>query len=319
MNTQSNKVARIMMSLGTVLLAGAVLAQERPRQPAAAPSHDHDRVLRHIATLNIELLRDVEFGKGGDRPLKLHILRPKKPPAEPMPVLVWIHGGAWTTGNKDTGLYRLSFFAQRGYFCATIEYRLAGEARFPAQIEDCKCAIRFLRAKAKEYNIDPNSIGVWGGSAGGHLAALLGTSGNVSALEGHGGWPEHSSNVQAVCACAAPSDFFKWDKGAFSAGIDLIGGPFDTNKEKAALASPVTHVGKQAPPFLIVHGELDNTVPLRQSQLLHAALQKAGVNATLHVESGAPHSVLGGGSHTKLQRMIDEFFDKHLKAGKANP
>src|SRR5262245_53951430 len=124
----------------------------------------------------VELLRDVEYGKGGKRALRLHILRPKKAPKDTMPVLVWIHGGGWMAGSRDTGIGILALFVGRGYICASIEYRFSSEAVFPAQIHDCKCAIRFLRAKAKEYNLDPDRIGVWGSSAGGHLAALLGTS-----------------------------------------------------------------------------------------------------------------------------------------------
>jgi acetyl esterase/lipase len=106
----------------------------------------------------------------------------------------------------------LTSFAARGYFCVTIEYRFSSEAIFPAQIEDSKCAIRFLRSKAKEFNIDPKRIGAWGYSAGGHLVALLGTSAQVKELEGKGGCPEFSSQVQAVCDFAGPSDFLKWDR-----------------------------------------------------------------------------------------------------------
>jgi acetyl esterase/lipase len=308
----ANRVLRLL-TLASLAAGAALGTGAEPSKPA----NDQDRITRYLAGLNnVEWIRDVEFGKGGGRPLKLHILRPKPLPQEPMPVLVWIHGGAWVTGNKDTGLYHLSFFAQRGYFCASIEYRLTGEARFPAQIEDCKCAIRFLRAKAKEYNLAPDRIGVWGTSAGGHLAALLGTSALVNELEGTGGWAEHSSQVQAACPCAAPTDFFQWNQGAFSAGEGLIGGPFDSNKEKAALASPVTHVHKAVPPFLIVHGERDSTVPVSQSELLYAALKRVGADVTLHVEPGAPHSVLGGGPHTQLQKKIDVFFERHLKPGK---
>jgi acetyl esterase/lipase len=310
--------------VGAVFLAGAALAQERPRPPApGAPTGSArkadelgDRTLKYLASLNdVEFVRDVEFGKGGERPLKLHILRPKMPPKEPMPVIVYIFPGGWEFGSKNDGIYHQSLFAKRGYFCITMDYRLSGEAKFPAQIEDCKCAIRFLRAKAKEYNIDPNRIGVWGSSAGGHLAALVGTSGNVKELEGKGGWPDYSSSVQAVCACAPPADFLKWDKGAFGAGEGLIGGPFAKNKEKAVLASPVTHVHKDVPPFLIIHGEKDGVVPVSQAELLHEALKKVGADVTLHIEKGAPHTVIAAGPH--IQKMIHNFFDKHLKLGKA--
>jgi acetyl esterase/lipase len=155
----------------------------------------------------VEVLSDVEYGKGGDVSLKMRVLRPKTLPKQPMPVLVWIHGGGWEDGTpKESGDRHLMRFAQRGYLCATIDYRLSGKAIFPAQIEDCKCAIRFLRSQAKAYHLDPDRIGVWGESAGGHLAALLGTSGGVTELEGSGGHAEFSSRVQAVCDWYGPSD-----------------------------------------------------------------------------------------------------------------
>jgi acetyl esterase/lipase len=258
---------------------------------------------------NVELLKDVEFGKGGDRPLKLHVLRPKSLPEAPMPVVVWIHGGGWQAGSKDSGIGRLARFAQRGYFCASVEYRLSKEAVFPAQIEDCKCAIRFLRAKAKEYNLDPNRIGVWGSSAGGHLVALLGTSAAAKDLEGKGGWAEFSSRVQAVCDFCGPADFPKWADTAHPAVVALLGGPVKDKAELAARGSPVTYVSKDVPPFLIVHGDSDKTVPLSQSESLTEALKKAGGDVTLHVVKGGGHG-LGG---PDIDKLVDEFFDKHLK------
>jgi len=261
----------------------------------------------------VEILRDVEYGKGGGRPLKLHILRPKTPPKDPMPVIVWIHGGAWTTGHRDGGIRRLIPFAQRGYLGATIEYRFSQEAIFPAQIEDCKCAIRFLRSKAADYHLNPDRIGVWGYSAGGHLSALLGTSAQAKNLEGQGGWPESSSRVQAVGDFAGPADFLKWGDQAHPAVVKLLGGRVNEVKDKAAEASSITYVGKNMPPFLIVHGEKDGTVPVSQAESLHDALKKAGGEVTLHVIKGGGH-VFGS---QEIDKMVVEFFDKHLKAGAA--
>ena len=266
---------------------------------------------------DVELTRDVEYGTGGGRPLKMHLIRPKSPPKDAMPVVVWIHGGAWRAGNKDSGIGNLVRFARRGYFCASIEYRLSQEAIFPAQIEDCKCAIRFLRAKAKEYNLDPNRIGVWGSSAGGHLVALLGTSGDVKELEGKGGWQEFSSRVNAVCDFFGPTDFTKMadfpsrmnHNAPDSPESLLIGGAVQEHKDKAAKANPITYITKDDPPFLIMHGDQDPLVPLNQSELLHEALKKAGVEVTFHVVKGGGHG-FGG---PEIQKMVDEFFDKHLK------
>jgi acetyl esterase/lipase len=268
-----------------------------------------------------EIIRDVVFGKGGERPLKMNILSPKPRPEEPMPVIVFIFGGAWRTGNRNQGLEPLAPFAARGYFCASIDYRLSQEALFPAQIEDCKCAIRFLRAKAAQYHLDPDRIGVWGLSSGGHLAALLGTSGGVKELEGKGGWGEFSSRVNAVVDCFGPTDFLKLDAAGSQMKHDapespesrLIGGPIQQNQAKAALASPITYVSSNAPPFLILHGSQDPLVPVNQSELLAAALEKAKAKVTFEVIPGAGHGFIGG----QIDGKIEAFFNQTLKEPKA--
>jgi acetyl esterase/lipase len=261
---------------------------------------------------DVELLSGVEFGTTGKRPLKMEIVRPKTLPEAAMPVVVFVHGGGWRSGDARGGVKRLTGFAQRGYFCASIEYRLIPEAPFPAQIEDCKCAIRFLRSKAKDYRLDPDRIGVWGSSAGGHLAALLGTSGNVKELEGTGGHAAYSSRVAAVCDWFGPSDlvdFVTASRRGDQAMSALMGGPVEKNRDKLRLASPITHVSNDDPAFLIMQGADDQTVPASQSQKLHEALKKAGVESTLHVFPGEKHGFKG----EKFDRMVDEFFDRHLK------
>ncbi|MFN4178891.1 MAG: alpha/beta hydrolase fold domain-containing protein [Armatimonadota bacterium] len=269
---------------------------------------------------DVEVLRDVPFGKGGERTLTMHIIRPKEKPEKPMPVIVWIHGGAWLGGSKDSGIPQLIPFARRGYFGASISYRFSKEAKFPAQIEDCKCAVRFLRAKAKEFHIDPERIGVWGSSAGGHLAAMLGVTSDVKGLEGSGGWEGYSSRVSAVCDWFGPSDLISMvhEPSAIdrtSANCPealLIGGPVLENKEKAMKASPVTYVSAGDPPFLIMHGDKDNVVPLNQSVRLFEALKKAGVEVTFVKLKGAGHGGRGFSS-PQVRQLITAFFDRHLK------
>lgn len=285
-----------------LVMVGPAAAQEKKAPPKIPDS--------------VELLKDVEYGTGGGRALKMHILRPRTLPREPMPCLVWVHGGGWAKGDKNSGIGKLAPYAERGYFCASIGYRLSDEAKFPAQIEDCKCAIRFLRAKAEGFKIDPNRIGVWGSSAGGHLVSLLGTSAYVKELEGKGGHAAESSRVNAVCDFCGPSDLIKMvvnsEKGAKGAVAGLLGGAVTERRDLARLASPVTHVTKDAPPFLIVHGDQDKTVPLEQSELLQEALKKAGVRVTLHVAKGQGHGLSG----PELDRIVREFFDRELKATK---
>ena len=278
----------------------------------------------------VELLADVEYGQGGSRPLRMHILRPRLTPKERLPVIVFIHGGGWFEGHYNRGLAPLLHFAERGFLCATIEYRLSDEAKFPAQIEDAKTAVRFLRAKAQEFHLDTERIVVWGQSAGGHLAALLGTSGNVKELEGAGGWREFSSRVNAVVDWNGPVDFLEakelerlmkqkqaegWKEIAMER---LFGGPVLAHKEQAARANPVTYVSKDDPPFLIMHGDEDRTVALSQSQLLYEALKKAGVDVTFNVIKGGGHFGIDGISplQSDFARMMDAFFDKHLKGAR---
>ena len=272
---------------------------------------------------------NVEFGKGGGHPLLLDIIRPKDTPKDPMPAIVFIHGGGWSGGSKNDCVAFATIAAQHGYFAATIDYRLSGEAPFPAQIEDCKCAIRWARAHAKEYNINPDRIGVWGGSAGGHLVALLGTTAGIKQFEGSGGWDGYSSKVQAVCDFFGPADLLKvvndaekgiipqgWEPllGKIRSGDDilskLVGGPANEKKDVCHRASPITYVTKDDAPFLICHGDQDPLVPLDQSILLDKALKKAGVESTLIVVKGGGH---GWTNHPEVDKAVADFFEKHLK------
>jgi acetyl esterase/lipase len=242
-----------------------------------------------------------------------------------MPVLVFIHGGGWRGGTKEAHVQQLVPFARRGYVCASIEYRLTQEAIFPAQIEDCKCAIRFLRAKAREFYLDPERIGVWGSSAGGHLAALLGTSAGIPELEGSGGWPEHSSRVQAVCDWFGPTDLLTMAEGLAHSGVSkrvgpnspeapdsyeshLVGGPIRERPDECRRANPITYITADAPPFLILHGDRDAVVPLNQSEQLAAALREAGVEVDFRVIEGTGH----GFDSPEIDAAVEAFFDRHL-------
>ncbi|MCS7337407.1 MAG: alpha/beta hydrolase [Verrucomicrobiae bacterium] len=230
-----------------------------------------------------------------------------------LPLVVWIHGGAWLGGSKE--LCPALFLLRDGFAVASINYRLSQHATFPAQLEDCKTAIRWLRAHAREYGIDPDRIGVWGVSAGGHLAALLGTTGGTTEFD-KGEYLTVSSRVQAVCDWFGPTDLTQMSK--FPSDIDhdapdspesrLLGGPVQENQEKARRANPITYVSKDAPPFLIMHGDKDRLVPLNQSELLADALKRAGVQVTFHVIRGAGHG-FGAKEHFELVR---EFFIAQL-------
>ncbi len=189
-------------------------------------------------------------------------------------------------------------YAAKGCIAASISYRLANVAAFPAQIHDAKCAIRYLRSHAESYGLDPDRIGVVGFSAGGHIAALLGTSVGVAELEGDGGWPGVSSRVHAVVDYFGPSDFpswgamrdYPWSNDPNDGLLMLLGGAITDRMEMARMASPVTYVSKDASPFLLIHGSKDAVVPFTQSEILRDALNKVGVEAELMTIEDGDHS-----------------------------
>lgn len=255
---------------------------QRMRRQPRAPSVPDD----------VQMIPDVVFGTGGTRELKMHVLHPKEPSDQPRPVFVWIHGGGWRGGNKESGVHQVLKAVRLGFVGATVEYRLTGEAAFPAQIEDCKCAIRYLRAHSEQYNIDVERIAVAGSSAGGHLAALVGTSGSSSELKGTGGWPDQSSRVHAVIDLYGPTDFEKFvtapgyeshNKDGSPESRLLGGGEVLANPEGIRRVNPITYIDDDCPPFLIIHGDADRTVPLNQSEALHQALLEQGIESTLRV------------------------------------
>lgn len=271
---------------------------------------------------DVKVFRDLEYADVDNKSQLLDLYLPKD--VKNPPLLVWVHGGGWRSGDKGRGGILVSLGLRHGYACASINYRLSGEATFPAQMHDCKAAIRWLRAHAKEYGYDASRIGVGGSSAGGHLVALLGTSGGDKKLEGTvGKYPDQSSSVQAVLDMWGPTDFLQMDDHALpnarfkhndprSPESLLLGGPVLENKDKVAAANPITYIDKQDPPFLIVHGSQDPLVPVHQSQLLEAALKKAKVPVQLIVVEGAGHG--GRAFNTpETNELIRKFFDQHVK------
>jgi acetyl esterase/lipase len=271
---------------------------------------------------DITVARNLEFARAGETPLLLDLYIPENAP-KPRPLVVWIHGGGWQSGSKDQ--CRATPMVHHGYVVASISYRLTHQGSWPAQIQDCKAAIRWLRANADAYGIDPQRIGVWGSSAGGHLAALLGTTADVKELDGDLGHPDQSSRVQAVCAWAAPTDLVAMARQAHRqsqvdhAGPDapealLLGGPIAELLDKARAASPLTYVNAKAPPFLLMHGDNDRVVPHQQSVAFDEALRKAGVESRLHTVAGSGHAFGGQALH----EQVLEFFGRHLKPATAD-
>ncbi len=251
----------------------------------------------------------------GHKRQKLDLYLPKA--KKKLPLIIRVHGGAWRAGSKEqTGPLD---YLDAGYAVASINYRLSQHAIFPAQIQDCKAAVRYLRANAQKYNLDPNRFGAWGASAGGHLVAMLGTTGDIKAFDA-GENLTVSSRVQAVADYFGPTDFLQMDEhrppdGQVHNTPDspeslLIGGYIQDNKEKVAKANPITYVTSDDAPFLIIHGDMDPLVPHHQSEILEAALKKAGVPVSFYTVKGAGH---GGFKDPNVPKLTKKFFDKHLK------
>jgi acetyl esterase/lipase len=258
------------------------------------------------ATLDISYVQD--GGKSRSLDIRLPAGAEDAPAGKRYPLVVFVHGGGWSAGDKGSGPYRP--LIRQGFAIASINYRLSGEASWPAQIYDCKAAIRWLRANGAKYHLDTKKIGVWGTSAGGHLVALLGTTNGVKSLEGNEGNLKQSSEVQAVCDWFGPTDFVLMENRAKAPQQGIIKFLGGTNLELAKAASPMTYVSSKAPPFLIIHGDQDPLVPLAQSQIFNDALKKAGVDTTLRVVEGGGH----GKSFTAAETAaVIEFFKQQLR------
>lgn len=263
--------------------------------------------------------RDLVYATVDGRELRLDAYwHPDAP--EPAPLVVWVHGGAWRRGSKANP--RALWLLSKGYAVASVEYRLSPEAIFPAQIHDCKAAVRWLRANADRYNVDPERFGAWGPSAGGHLVALLGTSGDVAALEGTLGVTGVSSRVQAVCDWFGPTDLLRMNdvKGRIdhdapdSPESMLIGAPIQDHPDKVAKANPITYVTADDPPFLLMHGSQDFTVIKNQSELLHDALQRADVSSNLILIDDQGHGFsTADRDRDHILRHVEAFFDRELR------
>jgi len=291
------------------LLVGALLIQPAAR---AAPTPDlgAGRVARNLT-----------YCTGDGQPLTMDLYFPSHPATIPMPTVVFVHGGGWEIGEKDTPDEIAPEMIGRGYVVAAINYRLAPQYRWPAQIEDVKCAIRYLRAQAGTYHLDAERIGVWGSSAGGHLAALLGLTDSRAGFDGQGGYADQSSRVQAVVDLYGPTDLPALAKTGSARMVETMQRVFGAGgKMPAALlqqASPVTYVSSAAPPFLILQGDKDTMVPASQSAELYRRLQAAGMPATLvPVRNGDHGFVPAGGpvspSQAERTRLIGDFFDRYL-------
>jgi len=268
---------------------------------------------------DVQALRNLSYAGTNNPRQTLDLFLPKiRNSDEILPIIVYIHGGGWKSGSKETAIGKLAPYLKTGSFAAaSINYRLSGEAIWPSQIHDCKAAIRWLKGNSKKYGIDANRLAVWGNSAGGHLVAMMGVSGGVESLEGKlGKHLDQNSRVNCVVDFCGPSHLLSM--GQFPSKIDhdapsspesqLIGGALQENKKSADNASPITYVSKNDAPILIVHGTDDPLVPVNQAEIFHSALLKAGVKSEFLEMKGMGHG-LGG---TEVESRVRKFLESQL-------
>lgn len=266
---------------------------------------------------------NITYGKADDTELKLDLARPDGD--GPFPAIVFIHGGGWAGGNRQIYRGQIQEAAKRGYVAATITYRLmkfdndkkettTATPIFPAQIHDAKAAIRWLRANASKYQVDPNRIGVTGASAGGHLSLLVGLTDPSAKLEGDSGTPDQSSRVQAVVNVFGPTEMTSCHKKSSVAWIFrlFLGGTPEETPDAHKAASPLTYVSKDDPPVLTLHGDLDELVPIEQATMLDEKMKAVGASHTLVILKGQGHG-FAGEHHQKADKATWDFFAEHLK------
>jgi acetyl esterase/lipase len=292
---------------------------------------ENTEVLEEIKTLSsltnnngVHLIANIEYRKVGTSSLKLHLLQPKHV-NQTLPLIVFIQGcafGAFGPQEMFRFIPELVSFAKSGYCIATIEHRLSNEALFPAQLLDVKAAVRFLKANAQNYNIDSENVGVWGDSSGGYLASFLGITSHSGEFDQDEDLYEQSCSVKAVANWYGPTDFLQMSKfysiqdhdAADSPESLLIGGALQENKDKVRIANPINYISKETtiPPFLIMHGDVDELVPYNQSELLFTALKDHDHSVTMYTLEGEGHGTAGF-YNEKVLEIVQTFFDKHLK------
>ena len=264
-------------------------------------------------SVGVVVKKDVEYGRVGERPLLLDLYLPPEV-KEPAPGFIFIHGGGWSGGDRKDYAYHCTRFAKRGYIVATVGYRLSGEAKFPAAVQDTKCAVRWMRANAAANHMDPNRIAVMGGSAGGYLAMMIGYSSDVPELEGDGGNPGVSSRVSVVINAYGPTDLTAPIAQVAPQVTSFLAKSYADDPELFRRASPIAYLTPDDPPTLIFQGTVDDTVPAAQNDLLAEKCIEIGVPCQYVKFQGWPHTLdLAQEPNIVCQWYILDFFKKHLQ------
>ena len=269
------------------------------------------------------MIHDIAYREGTSRHWKLDLAMKKGTPDEPRPAIVVIHGGGWIEGDKSSFASRehgvpgnIVDFAEQGFVAVTINYRLAAHAPFPAALEDCKCAVRWLCANAKKYHLDPHRIGAFGNSAGGHLAILLGMIGKDAGLEGDGPYQDQPSRVQAVVSDSGPIDLVEQYKSGVLREVcsRFMGGPPEGERVVAyRKASPINQINGQTPPLLLIYGVDDAQVPIETADRFVLALGRAGLkDVDYHRLARVDHCPYSLIRVPTMRPVVNEFFVRTL-------
>lgn len=289
----------------SLVLASGLIASGKAYADPPVPEGDAARPA-------VVLEQNIEYGTGGGEKLHLNLARPKEGNG-PFPAVIFIHGGAWQGGNKDMHNPQIQELAERGYVAVAVGYRLAPKHPHPAQIEDCKCAVRWLRAHAGDYKVDPERIGAVGLSAGAHLAMILGVADASDGLEGSGGWEDQSSKVKAVVSFAGPTDLTaKFPDVSVEILAKFVGGPPAEKQELLRQASPITYVNKGDAAMLLYQGTVDPLIPTEQAFAMATALTKASVPGRVELLVGAQHG-WGEPDLSRTMAGMHAFLDQHLR------
>ncbi len=264
--------------------------------------------------------KDVEYGSVNGHRLLLDVYLPQRPSRQPL--LIWVHGGAWRAGSKDKP--PVTYLLQHGFVICSVDYRLSPVARFPANVHDIKAAIRFMRANAKRYSVDPNRVFIAGNSAGGHLAALVGVSNGTTSLEGSVGIHlDQSSDVQGIVSFYGASNLQTILSQSTPHGLSvripaldlLLGGQPDQLPDLARQASPVAHVDDKDPPLMLIHGDQDPQMPINQAHELYGRYLGAGRPAQFVVVYGGLHGGKGFFENDRLDQVAEFLYGNEDNSG----
>ncbi len=308
----------MIRSIGATLLAGVFMLMSMmssAQLPGMGMGMGMGPIAATVPPAVTRVFRDIAYVPDGHQNQLLDLYLPEA--GESLPLIVFLHGGGWRRGSKNQ--VPAIDYVEKGYAVASVDYRLSQHAIFPAQIEDGKVAVRWLRAKANDYGIDPERFAAWGNSAGSHLATMLGVTDGVAEFE-VGETLDVSSAVQVVIDNYGPTDFAQMDAHRLPDGQEhnpadspeslLVGGALQENLDAVARANPITYVSEGDAPFLVVHGDTDPLVPHHQSEILVAALEKVNVPVEFYTVAGGSH---GGFTDPKVEKLIEMTLEKYLK------